>query len=239
MMPGRKMARRVKPMLRTVSSFMPITRTYRNRLRAVLPTAESRQNWAIPASWQPRANAPTTPSSSRFNSSSLQRIDPEPTPTQLTALTGPWLKTSRARAAVRSAKSAAPVSRTTLRIRDRAAIGFLVTITTSRHSGIASSSATAAPPAEAVPFHQSRSTQTLRHSLDNRITGRRGNDPREFPSRRFQQFAEFWFSAFASAGENQHLQIQEFSGREVVARLNHAIYHQQLSAGICALAAGF
>jgi hypothetical protein len=28
----------------------------------------------IPASWQPRANAPTTPSSSRFNSSLLQRI---------------------------------------------------------------------------------------------------------------------------------------------------------------------
>jgi len=104
-------------MLRTLSSFMPVTRTYRNRLRAVLPTAESRQNWAIPAAWQPRANAPTTPSSSRFNSSSLQRIDPEPTPTQLTALTGPWLKTSRARAAVRSAKSAAPVSRTTLRTR--------------------------------------------------------------------------------------------------------------------------
>ena len=44
-----------------------------------------------------------------FNSSSLQRIDPEPTPTQLTALVGPWLKTSRARAAVRSAKSAAAV----------------------------------------------------------------------------------------------------------------------------------
>ena len=40
-------------------------------------------------------------------------------------------------------------------------------------------------------------------------------------------------------GENQHLQIQKFSGREVVARLNHAIYHQQLSAGIYALAAGF
>src|ERR1700681_1322305 len=93
--------------------------------------------------------------------------------------------------------------------------------------------------AEAVPFHQSRSTQTLRHSLNNRIPGRRGNDPREFPFRRFQQFAEFWFSAFASAGEKQHLQIQEFSGREVVARLNHAIYHQQLSAGIYALAAGF
>ncbi len=33
-------------------------------------------------------------------------------------------------------KSAAPVSRTTLRTRDRAAMGFLVT-TTSRHSGIA------------------------------------------------------------------------------------------------------
>src|ERR1700693_5834440 len=94
-------------------------------------------------------------------------------------------------------------------------------------------------PAERASCDQSRSTQTLRHSLNNRIPGRRGNDPREFPSRRFQQFAEFWFSPFASAGENQHLQIQEFSGREVVARLNHAIYHQQLSAGIYALAAGF
>jgi hypothetical protein len=38
------------------------------------------------------------------------------------------------------------VRRTTLRTRDRAAISLLVTITTSRHSGIASSSATAAPP---------------------------------------------------------------------------------------------
>src|SRR5258707_11958340 len=52
---------------------------------------------------------------------------------------------------VRSAKFAAPVSRTTLRTRDRGAMGFLVTITTSRHSGIASSSATAAPPTCPVP----------------------------------------------------------------------------------------
>ena len=89
------------------------------------------------------------------------------------------------------------------------------------------------------PFDQSRSTQTLRHSLNNRIPGRRGNNPREFPSRRLQQFAEFWFRAFSSAGENQHLQIQKFCRREVVARLNHAIYHQQLSAGIYALAASF
>jgi hypothetical protein len=35
--------------------------------------------------------------------------------------------------------------------RDRAAMGFLVTITTSRQSGIASSSATAAPPSCPVP----------------------------------------------------------------------------------------
>src|SRR6185312_14569769 len=118
---------------------------------AELPAAESRQNWAMPASRQPRAKAPTTPSSSRRNASSLQRADPEPTPTQLTALTGPWLETSRARAAVRSAKSAAPVSRTTLRTLDRAAMGFLVTITTSRHSGMANSSATAAPPTCPVP----------------------------------------------------------------------------------------
>jgi hypothetical protein len=90
-------------------------------------------------------------SSSRCNSSSLQRIDPEPTPTQFTALTGPWLKTSRARAEVRSAKSAAPVSRTTLRTGDRGAMGFLVTITTSRHSEVASSSATAATPTCPVP----------------------------------------------------------------------------------------
>jgi len=80
-----------------------------------------------------------------------QRIDPEPTATQLTALTGPWLKTSRARAAVRSAKSAAPVSRMTLRTRDRAAMDFLVTITTSRHSGIARISETVAPPTCPVP----------------------------------------------------------------------------------------
>src|SRR3984957_13664866 len=151
MMPGRNMARRTKPTLRTVSSLTPITLAYRNRLRAVLPAAESRQNWAIPALWQPRAKAPTTPTSSRCNSSSLQRTDPEPTPTQLTALTGPWLKTPRARAAVRSAKSAAPVLRTTLRTRDRGSMGFLVTITTSRHSEVASNSATAAPPTCPVP----------------------------------------------------------------------------------------
>jgi hypothetical protein len=75
----------------------------------------------------------------------------EPTPAQLTALTGPWLIISRARAAMRSAKSAVPISRTTLRTRDRGAMGFLVTITTSRHSGIASSSSTAAPPTCPVP----------------------------------------------------------------------------------------
>jgi hypothetical protein len=73
-------------------SFIPITRTLRIRLRAVLPTAASRQNWEIPASWQPRAKAPTAPSSSRRNSSSLQHLDPEPTPTELTALAGPGLK---------------------------------------------------------------------------------------------------------------------------------------------------
>jgi hypothetical protein len=39
-MPGRKFARRVKPMPRTVSSFIPITRAQRNRLRSVLPSAE-------------------------------------------------------------------------------------------------------------------------------------------------------------------------------------------------------
>jgi hypothetical protein len=44
---------------------------------SVASYAESRQNWAIPASWQPRAKAPTTPTSSRCNSSSLKRIDPD------------------------------------------------------------------------------------------------------------------------------------------------------------------
>jgi hypothetical protein len=53
---------------------------------------------------------------------------------------------------IKAAKSAAPVSSTlTLRTRDRAAIGFLVIIITSQHSGIASSSATAARPTCPVP----------------------------------------------------------------------------------------
>jgi hypothetical protein len=42
-------------------------------------------------------------------------------------------------------------SRTTLRTRDRGAMGFLVTITTSRHFEVASSSATVAPPTCPVP----------------------------------------------------------------------------------------
>jgi hypothetical protein len=97
------------------------------------------------------AGAPTTPTSRRFKSSSLQRIEPEPTPTQLMALTGPSLKTSRARAAVRSPKSDALVSRTTLRTRTRGAMGFRVTMTTWRQSVMASSSATVAPPTYPIP----------------------------------------------------------------------------------------
>ena len=43
---------------------------------------------------------------------------------------------------------------------------------------------------------------------------------------------------FAPAREDQHLQIQKLRRREVVARLNHAIHHQQPSPRIHALAAG-
>jgi len=77
--------------------------------------------------------------------------DPDDLQSELTALAGPRLNVSRATSSVRSAKSAPPVSRTTLRTRARAATGFLVIMTTSRHSGTASSSATAAPPTCPVP----------------------------------------------------------------------------------------
>ena len=91
------------------------------------------------------------PSSRRFSSSSLQRAEPAPTPTQLTALAGPWPRTSRARVVVRSARSGAAVSRTTLRTRDWGTMGLRVIITTSRQAGSASSAATAALPTWPVP----------------------------------------------------------------------------------------
>jgi len=110
-----------------------------NRLRAVLPAAETGKNWRYPASWQPRAKAPTTPSSSRCNSFFAPVHRSGTDTTQLTALAGPWSKLRAATASVALGKGQQrpAIGEPRLRTRDRAAMGFLVTITSSRHSGIA------------------------------------------------------------------------------------------------------
>ena len=47
-----------------------------------------------------------------------------------------------------------------------------------------------------------------------------------------------FFGSLASAGENQHLQIEELARGEVVARLNDVVNHEEFSAGIHAFPAG-
>ena len=54
----------------------------------------------------------------------------------------------------------------------------------------------------------------------------------QLPARCRKQLAKLFFGALASAGENQHLQVEELARRELVARLNHAVNHQEFAARI-------
>ena len=54
-----------------------------------------------------------------------------------------------------------------------------------------------------------------------------------------EQVAKLFFGALASAGENQHLEIEEFARREIVAGLNHVVHYQQLAAWIHGFSADF
>jgi hypothetical protein len=88
--------------------------------------------------------------------------------------------------------------------------------------------------------NQACSIEALRwNSLDNRIGGGSSDDPAQLPARGRKQIAKLFFGALASAGENQHLQIEELARGEVVARLNDAVNDEELAARIHAFPAGF
>ena len=52
------------------------------------------------------------------------------------------------------------------------------------------------------------------------------------------KISKLFFGAFASAGKNQHLQIEEFARREIVAGMNHVVNHEKFAACIHAFSAG-
>src|SRR5271165_3245534 len=77
------------------------------------------------------------------------------------------------------------------------------------------------------------------NALDDGIGGGGGDDASEAPAGGGEQVAKFRCGAFAAAGEDEHLQVEELAGREVVAGVNNAVDDEEFAAGIDALAAGF
>lgn len=71
-----------------------------------------------------------------------------------------------------------------------------------------------------------------RQALDNRDSGVSRNDAVQSPARGGEEIAELLFGALVAAGEDKHLEIEEFAGIEVISGLNYLIDHQQLAAGI-------
>jgi len=119
MMPGRNTARRTNRRYATVSSFMPMTRAIAKPAASCASCQpESRQNWAIPASWQPRRKGTDHAVSSRCillrSSASIQNRHPHSS-RRLTDL-GSELRDMGGSAL---SKSAAPVCRTTCAPRSR------------------------------------------------------------------------------------------------------------------------
>src|SRR5690242_10414817 len=55
------------------------------------------------------------------------------------------------------------------------------------------------------------------------VGGSGGDDASEPPARGGKQGAELFFGALAAAGENQHLKIEEFGGREIVAGVDDGV----------------
>jgi hypothetical protein len=78
-----------------------------------------------------------------------------------------------------------------------------------------------------------------RNALHDGIGGGGLEDASELPAGGCKQGAELFFCTFASAGEDQHLEIQEFAGGEVVAGVNYVVNDEEFAAGIDTFPAGF
>ncbi len=77
------------------------------------------------------------------------------------------------------------------------------------------------------------------NAFDYGIRGCGVDDAAKLPAGSSEKVAELFFAAFAATGENQHLEVEEFAGSEIVAGLNYSVDYEKFAAWMHAFAAGF